>query len=166
MIVLPHNFLLSYFILGLKPHIRHEVQALQSLNLMHAIDLAKLQEDKFSEIHKFQRNTYATPTYPFFSNTILTFCYVISTFCTKPTNNIPFKKLSPSNLQGRREKDLCYTCDEKIIPGHKCKGKFFLIVQQEEIKDDLTTPPDLVLPASDNNVPPMNSGIEICYSAH
>lgn len=39
---LPHNFLLSCFISGLKPHIRREVQALQLLSLMHAIDLEKI----------------------------------------------------------------------------------------------------------------------------
>lgn len=43
---------MSCFILGLKPHIRREVQALQPINLMHAIDLAKLQEDKYFEMRK------------------------------------------------------------------------------------------------------------------
>lgn len=57
---LPHNFLLSCFISSLKPHIRCEVQALQPLSLMHAIDLAKLREDKYSEIRKFQRLTNLT----------------------------------------------------------------------------------------------------------
>lgn len=48
------NFLLSCFISGLKPQSRREVQAVQPFNLMHAIDLAKLQEEQFSEIDKLK----------------------------------------------------------------------------------------------------------------
>lgn len=47
------KFLLSCFISGLKVHISHEAHALQPINLMHAIDLTKLQEDKYSEIRKY-----------------------------------------------------------------------------------------------------------------
>lgn len=69
---LPHNFLLSCFISGLKPHIKREVQALQPLNLMQAVDFAKLHEETFSELRKFSRftsspNTYSNP-HQFVSN--------------------------------------------------------------------------------------------------
>lgn len=39
---LPHTFLLSCFISGLKLHIKLNVQALQPINLTQAVDLAKL----------------------------------------------------------------------------------------------------------------------------
>ncbi|OIT08498.1 hypothetical protein A4A49_14467 [Nicotiana attenuata] len=35
---------------------------------------------------------------------------------------IPFKRLSTTELQSRREKGLCYNCDEKYTPNHKCKA--------------------------------------------
>jgi len=43
---LPPQFYLSCFISGLKPAIRHEVQAFQPGTLTQAISLAKLQEEK------------------------------------------------------------------------------------------------------------------------
>lgn len=48
---LPHNFLLSSFISGLKPPICREVQALEYINLLLEIDLV-LPELNFSEIQK------------------------------------------------------------------------------------------------------------------
>jgi hypothetical protein len=36
------------------------------------------------------------------------------------------KKLSPAELKERRDKGLCFNCDDKFSPGHKCK-KLFLI---------------------------------------
>lgn len=60
---LPHHFLSHCFISRLKAHIRREVQVVQPISLMPAIDLAKLQEDKYIEMRKFQRNPYQHNTY-------------------------------------------------------------------------------------------------------
>lgn len=67
--------------------------------------------------------------------------------------------MSPSGLQEIREKGLCYTCDEKFIPGHKCKGKFFFIVHHEETNDDVNTEIDSVLLASEPDIISNNSDI-------
>lgn len=32
----------------------------------------------------------------------------------------------------RRDKGLCYTCEEKFVIGHKCKSKLFLLVHQDD----------------------------------
>ncbi|CAB4265105.1 unnamed protein product [Prunus armeniaca] len=39
---------------------------------------------------------------------------------------MPIKRLSAAELKERRDKGLCYNCDEKFSPGHHCK-KLFLI---------------------------------------
>lgn len=39
---LPHNFLISFLISGLKPHLYREVQTLQPINLLQAIDPANI----------------------------------------------------------------------------------------------------------------------------
>jgi hypothetical protein len=36
------------------------------------------------------------------------------------------RRLNPSELQDRRNRGLCFNCDEKFVPGHRCK-KLFLI---------------------------------------
>lgn len=44
---LPTSFNLNCFILGLKPFIRHEVQAFQPISLTQAIHIDKLQKEKY-----------------------------------------------------------------------------------------------------------------------
>lgn len=93
MIGLPHNFLVSCFTSGLKPHSCRDVQALQPIKLMDAIYLAKLQEDKFSEMRKFQRTAYTTHTYPSYQSSS-TPPVISQPLLPKPHNNILVKKLA------------------------------------------------------------------------
>lgn len=109
------------------------MQALQPLNLMQAVDFAKLQEEKFSELRKYQRFSYSNT-----SSSNLHTTSTIPPLLSKPPPNVPVKRLSTSELQERRDKGLCYTCDEKFLPGHKCKSKLFsLIHQDDEFSDPL-----------------------------
>lgn len=50
-------------------------------------------------------------------------------------NSHQFKKLTASELKVRREKGLCYYCDEKYNPSHKCKFACLLLVGHEEIDE-------------------------------
>jgi hypothetical protein len=132
---LPPPFLLSCFISGLSPEIRREVQALQPATLSLAIALGKLQEDKIADR---RRGFKPKPTLPYTPN-------ASSSSSTVPLLHAPpkiqFRKLSQEEMNARREQGLCYNCDEMFIPGHKCKGKFFLIVS-----DQPPEPPDETLP--------------------
>lgn len=47
-------FFKSCFISELKPHIRREVEAMQLMILVHVIDLAKIQEEKYVEMRKYK----------------------------------------------------------------------------------------------------------------
>ncbi|XP_028755422.1 uncharacterized protein LOC114714818 [Neltuma alba] len=50
-----------------------------------------------------------------------------------PTPNMPpIKKITPAEMQIRREKGLCYTCDEKFSPSHRCPNKQLMMLQSEE----------------------------------
>ena len=41
---------------------------------------------------------------------------------------LPIKRLSPAQVEERRRKGLCYNCDDKWSPEHKCKGaKLFFV---------------------------------------
>ena len=45
---------------------------------------------------------------------------------TKPS--IPIKRITPTQMDERRKKGLCYNCDEKWGLGHKCRNaKLFLL---------------------------------------
>ena len=50
-----------------------------------------------------------------------------------PVASLPVQKISPAEMQARREKWLCYNCDDKYSFGHRCKKmQFYLISADEE----------------------------------
>jgi hypothetical protein len=54
-----------------------------------------------------------------------------------PAKSSPsIKRLSPAELQARREKGLCYNCDERFVRGHRCKHLFNLLIVGPEISMD------------------------------
>lgn len=59
---------------------------------------------------------------------------------TSSGNSSQYKKLTAGEHKARREKGLCYYCDDKYSPSHKCKSSCLLLVGQDEIdellKDD------------------------------
>ncbi|XP_027337502.1 uncharacterized protein LOC113851229 [Abrus precatorius] len=125
---------------GLSPEIKREVLALQPLTFTQAAALAKLQEDKFHDLHKGSRNHFSFSP-PSFSSTPSplpsTGRPLPPLLPTPPRTN--YKKLTHEEMLSRREKGLCYNCDEKFHPGHKCKARFFLLVA-EATDDDTTFP--------------------------
>ncbi|CAA0812235.1 Unknown protein, partial [Striga hermonthica] len=49
------------------------------------------------------------------------------------------KRLSPEEIKRRREKGLCFKCDEKFMPGHQCNQAFvihFIDNEEPEIEED------------------------------
>ncbi|XP_019465366.1 PREDICTED: uncharacterized protein LOC109363560 [Lupinus angustifolius] len=60
----------------------------------------------------------------------------------KPTN---IKRITPVEMQVRRDKGLCYYCDEKFSFSHKCPNKHLLLLQVDDISpnDPHTDPPDI-----------------------
>ena len=40
----------------------------------------------------------------------------------------PFRRLSNREMQIRRERGLCFPCDERFSPGHRCKQKKFQVL--------------------------------------
>ena len=124
---LSKQFVLSFYISGLKPKIRREIVLAQPQSLLQAMALARLQEDKLNELKQFlkpigQRSAFDLSSTKVHSSTspILPLPPV-----NVKTSSIPIKKLSPTELKLRREKGLCYNCDDKYVPSHKCKFKFF-----------------------------------------
>nr|KYP47836.1 hypothetical protein KK1_030532 [Cajanus cajan] len=116
-------FLLSCFISGLTSEIRRGGQALQPTSLPHAMALAKLQEDKIADRRRQSRN-------PTLSSSSVT--PVSSTLALPPSPKVHFKHLSSAEIASRREKGLCYHCDEKFTPSHHCKGRLLLLIADDD----------------------------------
>jgi len=48
------------------------------------------------------------------------------------SNKTPYRRLSTQEIRSRRERGLCYHCDEKYSPGHRCKVSCLLLIGEEE----------------------------------
>jgi hypothetical protein len=129
---LPAPFYLSCFVSGLKPEIRREVQAFQPMSLSHAISLAKLHEDKANDNQHINRRPLQTTLAGVSLSSRPPFRPTQPQPSTPPKTATPIKRLSPQELQARREKGLCYNCDDKYVQGHRCKRSFHILIANPE----------------------------------
>ena len=53
----------------------------------------------------------------------------------------PLLRLSPTEMDERRAEGLCYNCDDKYAPGHRCKRLYacWVNASEEEAPDPLET---------------------------
>lgn len=124
--------LLSCFISGLKPEIRREIQALQPQTLAQAIGLAKLQEDKIRDKPIPNRSWgHKQPHFSFNSDKppLLPLPSVSPT--QQSSSSLPIKKLPSQEMQLRREKGLCFNCDDKFHPGLNVKQNSLCCFQRK-----------------------------------
>ncbi|KAH9685790.1 hypothetical protein KPL70_014094 [Citrus sinensis] len=49
-----------------------------------------------------------------------------------PTPNLPIRRLTPAELRDKREKGLCYNCDQKYSANHRCRSKFLLLMGTDD----------------------------------
>ena len=151
---LPASFLLSYFISGLIPEIRHELQALQPITLPQVVALAKLQE-AFTKAKCPNHSHFPHPQNPIPALPLSSIPPLLPspTPTLLPTPRKPsLKRLTPTKLATRRDKGLCYNCDERWNRKNKCKSRFLLLVADEDISPDHVpnTIPSLDNPNSNN----------------
>lgn len=54
-------------------------------------------------------------------------------------NNVPFKGLSEAEWKSKREKGLCFRCDEKYSIGHRCKNRELqvMMIYDEEMEEEV-----------------------------
>ena len=115
------NHKLSCFLNGLRDEIRLPIKMLNPKTLNEAFGLAKIQEEYVMSSKKFLKSSSLEVTKP-------------SVLVPRPDTRLdskfklPLQRLSPTQMEERRKKGLCYNCDEKFQPGHHCKyAKLFLL---------------------------------------
>ncbi|XP_014519802.1 uncharacterized protein LOC106776848 [Vigna radiata var. radiata] len=153
--------LLDCFIGGLKLEIRRDVVAQSPTTLMRSVSLAKLYEEKYSYkpklYHSFPTSKLHKPnTGPSMSQTVKS-TSLPALLPTPPKSTFTpsnVKKLSPAEVQLRREKGLCFTCDEKYFPDHKCLNKQYLFLQ---IVDDENLQVEPEPPDPNSQLDPMSN---------
>lgn len=136
---LPERFLIGSFIAGLRDEIRLEVKIKQPNSLAEAIGVARLMEEK----NQIQRRTilpfrsiFATKPGPNPSGGILG---PSPSSNVRPTQSAPGpQRITTEEARDRREKGLCYYCDEKFSPGHRCeRPQLFMMEDTGEASFDM-----------------------------
>lgn len=105
------------FISGLKQRIAIDVKIQRPQDLMTAVHLARLYEQRSGVLcNQPRRTTPLSPTTQF------------------------VKRLNRTEMEVRRAKELCFNCDEPYVQGHRCKRLFWLEISEDlEPEDDTGT---------------------------
>jgi hypothetical protein len=60
---------------------------------------------------------------------------------TTPSTPLKNKKFTRAEMAKHQLKGLCYNCDEKYFPGHKCKEQnIFMAISEDILEEDVETP--------------------------
>lgn len=130
---------------------------MQPATISQAVAYARLHEEKQNDARKtFRPSTGASPSsrqQPTLTPSSTT--PLLPTPTRTNSSTVPFKRLTPEELAMRREKGLCFQCDEKYSRGHKCSSSLFLLIMEDN--DEVPEPHDqqLALPKIVPEPPPM-----------
>lgn len=153
---IPESLLVSFFITGLKPNLKREVQLNIPNTLEETFSLPRVYEEKYNESQgefkfgargynrsnlpqTFNKNltNYITPTEN--TNRILTSQNNAFTQNTNTNRNrtLPLKNYFTPEMREKRAKGICYWCDGKWASGHVCKNKIMMLFGDDlEYMDD------------------------------
>ncbi|RYR51254.1 hypothetical protein Ahy_A06g026281 [Arachis hypogaea] len=136
--------LLDCFVGGLHPELKREVKARSPIYLLQAVSLAKLFDEKFLPHTQRWRSAVAQTQQPAARPTTALAPKPLTTVSPTqpPPQNPPLlptlpkpntlRKLTPMEIQFRREKGICFTYDERYSPSHKCASKHYFLIQTVE----------------------------------
>ncbi|XP_077233660.1 uncharacterized protein LOC143875969 [Tasmannia lanceolata] len=123
---LSEAFLISFFISGLKPDLKRELQIAQPTSLLQTFSLARMFEQKYEELKRGWKPVWSppmngpgllpTPPHP-----------PAKAIAAPPLRQFPIRtrQLSKEEMKIKRDKGLCYFCDEKYVPGHDCRRRLY-----------------------------------------
>ncbi|XP_022881659.1 uncharacterized protein LOC111398794 [Olea europaea var. sylvestris] len=137
------------FINGLEEEVQAEVLMAKPVGLSQIMDMAQRVEDRNNRINKAKDKERPRNKGVIIPNTARVEQRTVPWHLNKglegqekrgnPLANttMGFRKLSRAEIQTKKEKGLCFRCDEKFQPGHKCRNKEFqvLLVDEEEERE-------------------------------
>jgi hypothetical protein len=149
---LSEGYKLSCFLSGLRDEIRFPLRLLKPRTLNEAFGLAKIQEEFVLSSRKNYRSS-GVHTTSFFQQNNNSFqsnipkpgliaagksdSTEVGFPVGKPKPALQVQRITPTQMEERRRKGLCYYCDEKYNAAHRCqRGKVFLMEGCELISDE------------------------------
>ncbi|GKD50619.1 ty3-gypsy retrotransposon protein, partial [Tanacetum coccineum] len=117
------NLLISFYVSRLKPNLQREVLVAKPINLGDAFALERVTEACLDDqrVSVIGQPTTVAPG----GGT--------SKVTPKP---LPIKWIFPAECQERLSKGLCFNCDNRWVWGHKCPGKFLLLMADEDVEEE------------------------------
>ena len=142
---LPEPFLKGCFIAGLREEIRLDVKIKKPRSLAEAIGVARLVEER-NTLQRKGTSPYRSPingaqprSVSHNSPGLLGPPPAQRNNSNTSGNGSPFKRITSNEARERREKGLCYYCDERFLPGHRCqRPQLFMIEDSPADENDPT----------------------------
>ncbi|KAJ1688260.1 hypothetical protein LUZ63_019650 [Rhynchospora breviuscula] len=142
-------FYVMGFVSGLKDELRHAVDILDPVTLNQAYQFAKKAELHLDGLEKRYKITAKTNYFQPSDKSV-------PTQSTRPHRFFPDKKLIPGHnsksltLDQKKALGLCFWCNEKYVPGHKCQGKDLHSMEALEATIHSDTEEDFYSPKGDH----------------
>ncbi|CAA0829951.1 Unknown protein, partial [Striga hermonthica] len=134
----PEKALVGAFVGGLKAELAVEVRLDRPRSTRAAMEAARLHEDHLVAVRRARPSEGRTDVRraSVVVNDTPPRAEVKPTVGdgTRTTSN--YRRLTEDEIQRRREKGLCFTCNEKFAPGYKCKGKEIFVLESEEEREE------------------------------
>nr|GFA10401.1 hypothetical protein [Tanacetum cinerariifolium] len=144
----------SMYIVGLPPSMEMHVRMFRPSTLKNAFSLSNFQEttillnkQRYTSLLPTPRTTYDNKNITYPTKPVTTTLALLNTQTVTKypvTNTTPQRKwLNQKEIREKRAKGLCFYCDERYMPGHKCSGQMFVLEvspdEREDIEDNLKT---------------------------
>ncbi|KAM1826857.1 hypothetical protein ACFX13_026164 [Malus domestica] len=114
----------SCFLGGLKKELKFDVKLLKPVTVHDAISIALQLDAKLTELKPFTPKSFQPPKH-------LPLLPPPPLHPPPKPGNFGVKKLSPVEIQGKRERGECWFCPAKWTPGHKCGLKQLLMLDMD-----------------------------------
>ncbi|KAL5777367.1 hypothetical protein ACOSP7_010293 [Xanthoceras sorbifolium] len=137
---LPENYLIACFVAGLRDEIRLDVKVKKPRTLSDAIGVARLIEER-NQLQKKAHTPYRTsmpvPTQRAAQNPSAGLLGSPPTQKSSQSATTPIRRITSQEVKDRRERGLCFYCDEKFSPGHRCqRPQLFMIEDHQPTQED------------------------------
>lgn len=115
--------LVGTFIGGLKPEISDGIRMFQPKSVKEVITFAKMRDDRLNRQRRVIRTSIVRTS-------------VMTNQTNQPAAATPIKRMSWEEMQKRRAQGLCFNCNEKFTPGHKCQISQLLLLESFKLDEE------------------------------
>ncbi|XP_010270441.1 PREDICTED: uncharacterized protein LOC104606771 [Nelumbo nucifera] len=180
---LPESVLEAAFVNGLHPDIQTELRQMEPVGLFRKMVAAQKIEEKNQALWAYQSSSF--PRGPATSLSGIHFNSRVSQVTTSavtrparpaisPPSSAPiikapppaFKKMTDKEMQQKRAKGLCFRCDEKYSPGHRCAQKSLQVLWvQDDVEEIASDASNWDCTSGDTEIAPAPESAALCVSS-